>query len=434
MSLITHFSVYTHCNDLGGKVWNPAITWTKKYAVFVTIRNQHGITGLGECWCFDTTPDVLVAYLKTEIAPQVVGSTSDECTAVFQRLLSRATLTARHGLLASSWSGVDIALWDMRSREAGLPLWRFLATDLVGLIQSGTSDTSDTSDTFGQSNTSTLSANLETSNVPTKPSKPYRSADSAGTLHLYASGGLYGKNKTIDDLVIEMKSMHAAGFNIVKMKIGGLPIDEDLERINAVLYGLDTSCKLIIDGVYRYTTQQALTLYNALPAKRIEAFQSPIKADDLAGMKTLCDAGVPVMATEAEYRIEIHKQLVDTGAVKFLQTAPIACGGLTRLHELSNQVQNSDKPALQLSLEVSSTAVALLAAAHYAVAINASTCNRVAHVEYHYLHQVFFDRLKLKAVIDRSGWFHMPEEPGLGMDLPESETQMVFCSNIETKN
>ena len=59
MSVIRSFSVFTHCNDLGGKVWNPAIRWTKKYAVFVVLENDQGVQGIGECWCFDTAPDAL---------------------------------------------------------------------------------------------------------------------------------------------------------------------------------------------------------------------------------------------------------------------------------------------------------------------------------------------------------------------------------------
>ncbi len=379
MSVITRVSVHTHCNDLGGKVWNPAITWTKKYAVFITIESEHGITGLGECWCLDTSPDVLVAFLKTEICPHLPGLSTDELPGLYTRLLSRATLTARHGLLASAWSGVDIAMWDLRSREARLPLWKYLHT-----------------------------------HIP-------QSSKADGTVYLYASGGLYGKNKTTADLVAEMNSMHAAGFDIVKMKIGGLSVEEDLERVKAVLSSLPDNCKIIIDGVYSYTASQALALFSALPADRIEAFQSPVIAENLSGMTTLREAGVPVMATEAEYRIEIHQQLIDAGAVKYLQTAPLACGGLSRLMQLSNQITQSNDERTQLSLEVSSTAVALLAAAHYA-----TTCDKVAHVEYHYLHQVFYDELTLKPVPNRTGWFQLPQTPGLGIVLPATETHLAY--------
>ena len=364
-------------------MWNPAITWTKKYAVFITLENEQGITGLGECWCFDTAPDVLVAYLKTEICPHVAGATIDDCADIFQRLWSRATLTSRHGLLASAWSGIDIALWDLRSRITSVPLWKLLA-----------------------------SGNAQTP----KPD---------GSVYLYASGGLYGEPKTLDDLAAEMASMHMAGFDIVKMKTGGLSITKDLERINAVLDSLNPSCKLIIDGVYSYTASQALELFSKLPAERIEAFQSPVPAADIEGMRSLCHEGVPVMATEAEYRSEIHEQLINTGAVKYLQTAPIACGGISRLMQLSEDVAKTTNPRVTLSLEVSSTAVALLAAAQYAAA-----SIEVTHVEYHYLHQVFFDRLNLTQIDNQTGWFRLSEAPGLSMDILELDTRLEFSQSL----
>lgn len=389
MSVINRINVYTHCNDLGGKVWNPAITWTKKYAVFVSIENEQGVTGLGECWCFDASPDVLIAYLKTEVCPYIIGAQTDECDAIYQRLLSKATLTARHGLLASAWSGIDIALWDIRSTNAGLPLWQFLATH--------TANPSNTTDTIKQSTIKN------------------------GSIELYASGGLYGKDKTTEDLVNEMISMQSDGFRIVKMKIGGLAMKQDIDRINTVLAHLNANTQLIIDGVYTYTIAKALQLFNQIPTERIEAFQSPLPSANLAGMRTIRIMGIPVMATEAEYRSEIHQQLIQTGAVKFLQSSPIACGGISRLLQLTEQLTHTSEPRIKLSLEVSSTAVAFMAAAHYAAAHH-----DVEHVEYHYVHQVFFDQLALIPVPNHVGRFSLPDTVGLGISLPTNETHLMF--------
>ncbi len=343
--------------------------WTKKYAIFVVLENENGVVGLGECWCFDTAPNALVAFLRTEVAPHFIGCQLDDYSAVYTRLVNAATLTARHGMLASALSGVDIAMWDMRSRISAQPLWAYLQAQSTS---SGVAD---------------------------------------GSIQVYGSGGLYGENKSTADLVAEMRAMSEAGFAIVKMKIGALPVVDDIDRVLAVLDGLDDSTKLIIDGVYSYSTEDALAVYSVLPASRIEAFQSPVKASDITGMQTLCKAGVPVMGTEAEYRDEVHQQLIGEGAVKYLQTAPVACGGITRLDQLN----------ATLSLEVSSTAVALAAACHYAAANH-----RVAHTEYHFVHQVFMDELALEAVPDRHGWFRLSDEPGLGISLPMSEVSTQF--------
>jgi len=382
MSTIRRFSVYTHCNDIGGKVWNPAIRWTKKYAVFVVLENDDGVQGLGECWCFDTAPDALVAFLRTEVSPHIIGCPIVDYPVVYTQLLNAATLTARHGMLMSALSGVDIAMWDIQSRVANKPLWRYL-TD------------------FNHS-----------TNSSAKNSYANSSETSAGSVCLYGSGGLYGENKTKQDLADEMQAMTYAGFTRVKMKVGALSIESDIERVTAVLDQLGEKSRLIIDGVYSYSVQDALKLYDALPASKIEAFQSPIKASNIAGMHTLCEAGVPVMATEAEYRDEIHQQLLKQNSVKFLQTAPIACGGITRINELSSIIARGENTDVRLSLEVSSTAIAFAAACHCAAAVT-----QVAHTEYHYVHQVFMDDFPLQASAKRRGLFTVPDDVGLGIAL-----------------
>jgi D-arabinonate dehydratase/D-galactarolactone cycloisomerase len=376
MPFISRLSVHTHCNDLGGKVWNPAIKWTRKYAVFIVIETSDGVTGLGECWCFDTAPDSLVAFIRTELAPHVVGQDIEHHATMLHTLWSRATLSARHGILASALSGVDIALWDLRSRRAALPLWRYLNNALQ---------------------------------APT---------NSNGQVYLYGSGGLYGQDKTTADLAEEMTSIQAHGFNIVKMKVGALTAKDDLARVHAVLAELPNNCKIIIDGVYSYTAEDALRFYTALPTSRIAAFQSPTPADNIAGMRHLNASGVPVLAVEAEYREELHSTLIQQNAVRYLQVAPIACGGISRLHQLSGNCASAQIP---LSLEVSSTAVALLAGCHFAAADT-----QVAHTEYHFIHQVFFNELNLTPISSKPGWFQLPDTPGLGLKLPLSDTHKEF--------
>lgn len=368
MTRIARLTVFTHANELGGKLWNPLIRWTTKHAVFVRLEDEQGSFGIGECWCFDNSPDALVAFLRTEVAPQVLGKELTALPAVFEHLQQRAVLTARHGMLASALSGVDIACWDLRARQQG----QSVATLL---------------------------------NLAAKPSIP-----------VYASAGLYRQDGTLDDLAQEMHALTEQGFDTVKMKVGGLAAVQDHERMTAVLDAIPKHCKLIIDGVYRYTPAQALALFERLPQARIEAFQSPVDAEDVAGMAALVREGVPVMAVETEHRPSMHRRLVEEGAVTFLQVAPVACGGISRLRLLAKLVDDND---VTLSLEVSSTAIALLAACHFAASTTA-----VAHVEWHTVHQALFEALASQDIL--SGRYPLPRGAGLGIDLPLQDVTPVF--------
>ena len=374
-------------------MWNPAIRWTNKFAVFVVIEDDNGTQGIGECWCFDTAPDALIAFLRTEVIPHFLNMDVANGDSIARQLLLRATLTARHGVLSSALSGIDIALADLQAKLHNLPLSQWL-----------------------------------------NPS-------AKSSCFVYSSGGLYGVDKSDADLATELSGMADDGFCLTKMKIGGLSIQQDVARIHAVLEALPDHVNLIVDGVYSYTVEEALAVFDGINTSRIIAFQSPLLASDIAGMVQLKEAGVPVMATEAEYRVEVHKLLVDNNAVSYLQTAPIACGGFQRLKELNELITESglgsgsgtgtgtgvgtgvgtDKDAstaISLSLEVSSTAVAFLAASHFAAAFDT-----VAHVEYHYLHQVFFDQFKLNLTQEVVGEFQLPNTAGLGFELPLDRVQ-----------
>lgn len=367
---ISHIAVHTHCNDLGGKIWNPAIRWTNKHSVFVTLQDSSGKTGVGECWCFDTAPDALVAYLRTEVVPHFLGATVGAVSQITQKLIEKATLTARHGILASALAGIDIAAWELRAKHAGQPVWRRM------------------------------------------------SASGPGDAHVYASGGLYGKDKSTEDLCREMADQAALGFDLFKMKVGALSRDQDIARVKAVLNAVPDDAKLIIDGVYSYADDEALRLFEALPPERIEAFQSPTKAWNYAGMARLTKRGVPVMATEAEYRPELHDRLIEDACVAFLQTAPIAAGGISRVSALADKVASTQT---RLSLEVSSTAIALMAAVQAAAAHPA-----IAHVEYHTVHTVFFDALRLRRSDANRSRVVPPDDPGLGVSLPSDGVLVAF--------
>lgn len=371
MSRITRIRIMTHCNDLGGKIWNPALRWTQKFAVFVEVEDEDGYTGVGECWCFDSQPDALVNFLRTEVIPYFLGCYLDELEALSAERILFATLSARHGMLASALSGLNIAVWDIRAKRQKRPLWQVI-----------------------------------------DPSGP-------GRMQLYASGGLYGEGKTPDDLADEMSGL-ATQFSIVKMKVGALSLDEDLIRVNAVLDQLPQHTKLIIDCVYRYDYDQFQQLFQTLPRDRIEAIQSPLPAHAYKDMARLVRDGVPVMANEAEYRHELHEELIDRRAVKFLQVAPVACGGISRLVDLAESTSGTP---IEISLEVSSTALALTAATQFAAA-----STEVSHVEYHSIHEVFFDQLALHR-LDHSGRFIPPEAQGLGFAISDPNLPVVFDSN-----
>lgn len=367
---ISTIRVSSIARDLGGRVWNPALQWTVKYSVFVEITLSDGHVGLGECWCLDAAPDALIAFLRTEVCPALIGATLIDARAVLSQQWRRATLTARHGILATAHSGVDLALWDAKARASNLPLWQVI-------------DPSGDGESF-----------------------------------VYASGGLYAADKGPDVLADELHGFVQRGFRGVKMKVGGMEPHEDVARVNAVRDRIGPSIGLIVDGVSSYDADGALAFFDRVEHLDILAFQAPLPPADLPSLRRLCAEGVPVMVGEAEYRDEAFDALVDSQATAILQVAPVACGGPSRVQNLAGKCASA---GITLSMETASTAVATLSALHLGAALPV-----IAHVEIHQIHDVLFAEAGIADPSSASGNLPPPMSPGLGFALPTDRVQIGF--------
>ncbi len=81
---------------------------------------------------------------------------------------------------------------------------------------------------------------------------------------VYAAGGYYYPGKDLDGLRQEMRGYLERGYTVVKMKIGGAPLADDLRRIEAVLAMLPAGCQLAVDANGRFDTATAVAYAKAL--------------------------------------------------------------------------------------------------------------------------------------------------------------------------
>ena len=119
-----------------------------------------------------------------------------------------------HGERSVAVGTIDMAVWDATAKIAGKPLFRLLA------------------ERHG------VAANAK--------------------VFVYAAGGYYYPGKDNDALRAEMRSYLDRGYNVVKMKIGGAPIDEDSTRIEAVLREIGPNARLAVDANGRFDLDTAI--------------------------------------------------------------------------------------------------------------------------------------------------------------------------------
>lgn len=95
--------------------------WNQLDMVLVKVTTDTGLVGWGEAFSYYCARAV-VAMLEDTIAPMLVGAAADDPQAVSLMLQRRLCLFGRYGITIFALSGIDIALWDLKAKAAGLPL------------------------------------------------------------------------------------------------------------------------------------------------------------------------------------------------------------------------------------------------------------------------------------------------------------------------
>ncbi len=114
---------------------------------------------------------------------------------------------------------------------------------------------------------------------------------------VYAAGGYYDKDKGLDGLRAEMRGYLDRGYSVVKMKIGGAPLAEDLKRIEAVLGMLVPGQRLAVDANGRFDLATAVAYAKALAPYNLFWYEEAGDPLDYALQAELAQHYPPPMAT-----------------------------------------------------------------------------------------------------------------------------------------
>jgi D(-)-tartrate dehydratase len=151
----------------------------------------------------------------------------------------------------------------------------------------------------------------------------------------YVGGGWYWPGQTIADLQDEMRRHLGAGYTMVKMKVGGLPVAEDCRRIEAVLRVLGGEHRLAVDANGKFDRSTALAYARALKPFGLKWFEEPCHPLDYALYAEIAAAyDAPLATGENLYSTEDVQNLVRFGGLvadrDFIQVDPPQAYGITQ--------------------------------------------------------------------------------------------------------
>jgi len=226
-------------------------------------------------------------------------------------------------------------------------------------------------------------------------------------IRVYAAGGYYEEGKTINDLASEMKAYVAEGFHAVKMKVGGAPFGEDVERVMAVRETIGPNIDLLLDANNKWNAYEAIRFGRAVEKYNPFWFEEPVEPDDFNGCAEVKQAlDIPVVAGENEYTRWGCRDLIQAGSADILNLDTVKAGGITEYRKIS---------ALASAFHIP---VAPHGSPHMAIHLLASLDNALIMETYPAVESQFNPVLPLYPVTD--GYVTVPETPGLGID-PDPE-------------
>jgi L-alanine-DL-glutamate epimerase-like enolase superfamily enzyme len=196
-----------------------------------------------------------------------------------------------HGERSVAVGVLDMALWDAVSKAEGVPLWRLLADR-------------------------------------------YNKGQADKTAWVYAAGGYYYPDKDISALQDEMKGYLDLGYSTVKMKIGGVPLADDVRRIEAVLKVVGGKGEnLCVDVNGRYNLDEALACGDAIAPYGLKWYEEPLDPLDYLLHAALATRYRPPLATgENLFSMQDARNLIRHGGLRadrdWLQFDPALSYGL----------------------------------------------------------------------------------------------------------
>jgi len=258
--------------------------YAKRTAHLVEVETDEGVTGWGECFGPGNIAVANKAIVEKVIQPLVVGDDPLNRDAIWHKVYNLMRDHGQKGMPLQALSGVDIALWDIAGKVAGLPIHQ-----LIG----------------GAHRTS----------VP-----------------VYGYGMMLKRQDTTSmaaRFTDEAAAIKTMGFKATKMKIGVGPKD-DVKLAEAVRKGVGDDFRFMADANHAYTTSDAFYVGRALSELGAYWFEEPVAPEDHDGYRELrAGLSVNISGGEAEFNRWGWRALLESRGLDIAQPEVCALGGIS---------------------------------------------------------------------------------------------------------
>jgi L-alanine-DL-glutamate epimerase-like enolase superfamily enzyme len=255
--------------------------FNKMDVVCVRVETDAGVQGHG--FTYSIIPHgarEVCSLVRTSINSLIKGMNPLNHEQVWYEMWRKMDWIGRGGIAVLAIAAVDIALWDLKSKIAGMPLHRLLGA--------------------------------------------YRDK-----VPVYNTDGGW-LNHSLDQLVKETEVIVRAGFRGTKIKVGKDDPAEDVERIAAVRKVLGPNRTLMVDANERFTQAEAIRRAAMWEEFNLFWFEEPLPAEDIGGHAALkAHTSIPIALGESLFNRHQFKDYIRCDGVSIVQPDACRCGGIT---------------------------------------------------------------------------------------------------------
>ncbi|MCC6153995.1 MAG: mandelate racemase/muconate lactonizing enzyme family protein [Candidatus Hydrogenedentes bacterium] len=342
----------------GGKCW-------------VIVRTSDGVSGIGEVSPMNVPAAALL--IRDEFAPLLIGANPLDIDRCWDRVFYRTYKQGVMGLQPEALSGIDIALWDILGKVAGMPIHRLLG------------------------------------------------GKRRNTVRVYASiGG--AAEASPESVAARAAAAVKDGFTAVKIRqdygplIPDRTVKKDLAVLDAVRKAIGDNVELKYDVNNGYSLQTAINVGKEIERFNVIHYEEPLAQTNYAGYAKLVDAvNVPVAAGEHEYTRWQFRDLIEQANVDILQPDLVKCAGISEAVKIAALASAYHR---SLCPHQTQPTIGQAATLHYTSVFADNDMAQELTEGGHKspLHDLFKTPLEYK-----DGHLTVPDEPGLGLEVDEEK-------------
>jgi len=333
---------------------------------FVFIHTDEGVTGIGEC--FRRQPSVTKSVIENVLAPSIIGKDPVQTESRFRDMAQAGNALEIGGAIWIGIAGLDIAMWDLRGKALGLPIYELLGGKVREQMP-------------------VYASSMKRDMTPLEEAKRAVSFVEKGYSAYKLHSAVPGK---IDD-----------------------PADQTINTVSEVRKAVGDNIDILVDVNGAYSVHNSIEIGKQLEELGVFHFEEPRPHYDLDGLAQVSDAlTIPIASGEMIYSFYEYRDLMLRGRIDIVQPDIVKTPGFTTLIKIAHMAEAIGVP---ITCHNTQPTISTVAHAHFVVATQGVPYKQeynIEHISIRDENPILAEPLNIK-----DGLMDVPDGPGLGVEL-----------------